>query len=297
MVLMDVTLNVILGNVSCGANVTSLMCIDEPTSPWHQFTINPTSPPAGPTSPRPMPTSPSVNLTLNPTSPPTRPTSPSVKFTIIPASPPTRPTSPSRLEERLRCVVRGKSRGDVSDQTFASASRDAVRRRHGDARLCRRVDELGSITGLRFSLGLRPPVTPLRWPGSQRPGEQGSILAPTPLRMDPEPVSSLLWPRPRGQPTSASWNPEHSGPHCTTESRAEHDCNPSGWAGGACRNRVQHLRVRFASAAPWRTRRGATARWRPPRQNLTRIGSGGCHRWSVTRPAPRRASSPPGRRF
>ena len=51
MVLMDVTLNVILGNVSCGANVTSLMCIDEPTSPWDQFTINPTSPPAGPTSP------------------------------------------------------------------------------------------------------------------------------------------------------------------------------------------------------------------------------------------------------
>ncbi|HVA08341.1 MAG TPA: hypothetical protein VNG12_16525 [Acidimicrobiales bacterium] len=43
--------------------------------------------------------------------------------------------------------------GDVSDQAFASASRDAAGRRPGDVRLRRRLAELGSITGLRFSLG------------------------------------------------------------------------------------------------------------------------------------------------
>jgi hypothetical protein len=246
-----------------------------------RFTINSTSPSTRPTSPRPMPTSPSVNLTLNPTSPPTR------------------PTSPSRLEERLRCVVRGKSRGYVRDQTFASASRDAVRRRHGDARLCRRLDKLGSITGLRFSLGLRPPLTPMRWPGSQRPGEQGSILAPTPLRMDPEPVSSLLWPRPRGQPTSASWEPlstpalaapPDQGPNTIATPPAAQE-RRAGMGSTTCV---------FASPppSPWRTSARSTHHGcRPPRQNLTRIGSEGCRLLSVARPASRRASSPPVRRF
>jgi len=126
---------------------------------------------------------------------------------------PTRPTSPSRLEERFRCVVRGKSRGAVSDQSFASASRDVVRRRHGDARLCRRLDELGSITGLRFSLGLRPPLTPLCWPGSQCPGEQGLILAPrhSEWALNPSPACCGQGPSVGSQRTPAG-NPEQLRP-------------------------------------------------------------------------------------
>ena len=147
MVLMDVTLNVILGNVSCGANVTLAQMRRRTNVTLGPIFVIPTSPPTRPTSPRQPPTSPSV------------------KFHDHSNVTPTRPTSPSRSEGRHRWLVSGASCGDSSYQTLAAASRDAARRRHGDARLRRRLDRLGSITGLRFSLGLRPPVTPIRWPG------------------------------------------------------------------------------------------------------------------------------------
>jgi hypothetical protein len=55
-----------------------------------------------------------------------------------------------------------ESRIVLGGQDLASASRDAAGRRHGDVRFRRRLDELGSITGLRSSLGHRPPLTPYR---------------------------------------------------------------------------------------------------------------------------------------
>jgi len=48
----------------------------------------------------------------------------------------------------------GESRGEAGGQALASGSRGTARRRHGDARLRRRLDELGSITGA--SLLARP---------------------------------------------------------------------------------------------------------------------------------------------
>jgi len=69
--------------------------------------------------------------------------------------------------------VMGESRREVGGQALASASRETARRRHGDVRLRRRLDEFGYITGLRFSLGLWPPLTPTRGPGFSAPTGAG----------------------------------------------------------------------------------------------------------------------------
>jgi len=93
MVLVDVTLNVILGNVWCGANVT-LAKMRRRTN----VTPDPTNvtPAAGNVTPVSILSHPNVTLT------------------------------PGRADH---CAVSGESRGDVSGQTLASASRDAARRR------------------------------------------------------------------------------------------------------------------------------------------------------------------------
>lgn len=184
---------------SCGARYVPLVLVDRARPPvlhqsgrvqilgafpWSRWTSPGTSSPpmrrVGRTSPSPV-------TSVERTSPPPR-------STFGPSSPWLLATSPSRLDgahRRKRDV--GEFRRESGRQAFASASRDAARRRHGDVRLRRRLDELGYIAGFRFSLGLRPPVGPRRaGPGSRRPWEQGPALAPMPLTTDPEPVSGRV---------------------------------------------------------------------------------------------------------
>jgi hypothetical protein len=70
------------------------------------------------------------------------------------------------------------------------ASRVAPGRRHGDGRLRRRVGNLGSITGLRSSLGLGPPLDPGR--RSWQFVTQGARVGLAPQRSRTEPVLFAL---------------------------------------------------------------------------------------------------------
>jgi hypothetical protein len=96
-----------------------------------------------------------------------------VNVTLTPIYVPTSPwllaTSPSRLGWAPQRDGVGESRGEAGGQALASGSRDAARRPHGDARLRRRLDEVGSVTGLRFSLGLWPSLTPTGGPDCSAP--------------------------------------------------------------------------------------------------------------------------------
>jgi hypothetical protein len=61
--------------------------------------------------------------------------------------------------------------------------------------------------------------------------------------------------------------PDHSGPRCTTESRAEHDCNPSGLSRRSVPDRVRRLRVHAAASSSGHSSARVTPTpWRPPHQ-------------------------------
>ena len=120
MIRSDVTLNVILSNARCRSNVT-LPDMDR----------------------RP-------NITLDPidvrsyvTPGPTNVTLTAANVTLTPGR-----------AGSLRCERRIVQRGRCPDRGLGC--RGAARWHHVDARLRRRHDVHGSITGLRFSLGLRP---------------------------------------------------------------------------------------------------------------------------------------------
>jgi hypothetical protein len=195
MIQTDVTLNVILDKASCRTNVTLAHVRRRTNVTLASIHVRPNVTP-GPTDVILGQIYDRSNVTPD-----------------LPTSPRPLSASPSRPAGRIIALVSGESRRDVSDPPVASASRGAVRRRHGDAQLRRRLNELGSITELHFLA--RPAATPdpARWPGISALTGQRSGLVPTPLRMGSEPVSGQLWPFPacagRGQWPGAS---EHAGP-------------------------------------------------------------------------------------
>jgi hypothetical protein len=148
------------------------------------------------------------------------------------------------------------------------ASRDNARRRHGDARLRGRLDELGSITGLRFLArpAAAPDSAPLVWDLSAY-GSKGQALL---SRCSESALSASLACSGPISPWEGNGGcqavPEHAG-SAAPPNEGGTRLQPLRLRRRGVQDGVHYLRVRHASPSPWRTsaRRAHLRRARPDR--------------------------------